>query len=157
MNNLQMQGRIPFDVKFFAASGEKKAFAQFTIAINTGIKDDSTGYYKEDLFRCKAWGYSAEHLDKYFQTRDMVTFDGKLVMGQDWTNESGEIVKGAPEIMVNKIYGFGTKGQEEKTSAPKAAAAKPTKPSSPAKPTGKPAAAKPASAPAKPKAPAIKK
>lgn len=153
MNNLQMQGRIPFDINFFAAEGEKKAFASFTIAINTGVKGDD-GYYKEDLFRCKAWGYTAEHLNTYFNTKDTITFDGKLTIGPDWKDKEGELQKGGPEILVNRIYGFGSKTKEDagKASAPKA----PNKPSAPKAPS-KPSAPKAPAAPKRPAAPKVNK
>lgn len=151
MNNLQMQGRIPFDVSFFEAEGDKKAFASFTVAINTGVKGED-GYYKEDLFRCKAWGYTAEHLHKYFNTKDTVTFDGKLTIGPDWTDKQGNLQKGGPEILVNRIYGFGSKTKEntENNATQKAA------PKAPATPK-KPQAPKAPAMPKRPQAPALAK
>ena len=107
MNTIIMQGRVPFEPKFYEATEDKKAFASFTIAINTGIKDEETGYYKEDLFRCTTSGGWAENLAKNWNNKMVITITGKLVMGKDYEKD-GEIVSGQPEIRVFAIHEYNT-------------------------------------------------
>lgn len=107
MNIVLLQGRVPFEPKFFEANGDKKAFATFTLAVNTGVKDESTGYYKEDNFKCLVSGGWAENLNKNWNNKMVVDVYGRLVMGKDYEKD-GEIVKGTPEIRVLGIHDYNT-------------------------------------------------
>lgn len=107
MNIVLLQGRVPFEPNFFEAKDDKKAFATFTLAVNTGVKDDESGYYKEDLFRCTASGGWAENLHKNWNNKMVIDVYGKLVMGKDYEKD-GEIVKGQPELRVLSIHSYNT-------------------------------------------------
>ena len=105
MNIVLMQGRIPFQPNFFEAKGDRKAFASFTLAINTGVKDEETGYYKENNFRCLVSGGWAENLNKNWNNKMVVDIKGQLIMGNDYEKD-GEIIKGQPEIRVFEIHDY---------------------------------------------------
>lgn len=107
MNMLFMQGRVPFEPNFFEANGDRKAFAVFMLAVNTGIKDEETGYYKEDNFKCTVSGGWAENLVKNWNNKMVVDVVGRLVIGKDYEKD-GEIVKGQPEIRVSEIHEYNT-------------------------------------------------
>ena len=107
MNIVLMQGRVPFEPNFFEANGDRKAFATFILAVNTGIKDEETGYYKEDNFKCTVSGGWAENLAKNWNNKMIIDVYGKLVMGKDYTKDD-EIVKGTPEIRVLGIHEYNT-------------------------------------------------
>lgn len=107
MNIVLLQGRIPFEPQFFEESGDKKAFATFTIAVNTGVKDESTGFYKEDLFRCITSGGWAANLKNNWNNRLVVDIVGQLYVGKDYEKD-GEIVKGIPQIRVLEIHEYNT-------------------------------------------------
>lgn len=107
MNIVMMQGRVPFQPNFFEANGDKKAFATFTLAVNTGVKDEETGYYKENNFRCTVFGGWAETLNKNWNNKLVVDIVGELTIGRDYEKD-GEIVKGQPEIRVREIHDFNT-------------------------------------------------
>lgn len=107
MNIILMQGRIPFEPNFFEANGDRKAFATFILAVNTGVKDEETGYYKEDNFKCTVSGGWAENLHKNWNNKMVVDIYGKLAMGKDYEKD-GEIVKGQPEIRVFEIHDYNT-------------------------------------------------
>lgn len=159
MNILAVSGRIPFDITFFEGKEGKNAYAAFTIGIATGKKTPE-GYPEEELYRCNAWGYPAEHLNKYFQKGDRIVFDGSVMKGQDWTDKEGVLREGQTELRVGRIDGFGSKGQDNAESTQqKAPATKPaSKPTSKPAPAGKPAAKAPSKpAPKRPAAPAPKK
>lgn len=104
------QGRIPFEPRFFAANGDKKAFATFTLAMQTNQKDETTGYYKEVNIRCKTFGGWAESLmNKWNETgnKTYVDIEGELTMGNDYEKD-GEIVKGQIELNVLRIHDYNT-------------------------------------------------
>lgn len=107
MNIVLLQGRIPFQPNFFEGTDEKKAFASFSLAVNTGIKDEETGFYKEDIFRCTTSGGWAENLNKRWNNKLVVDVYGKIVMGKDYEKD-GEIIKGQPELRVLGIHDYNT-------------------------------------------------
>lgn len=111
MNNVILQGRIPFAPNFTPANGDKKAFAFFTLAVQTKQKDEETGYYKELNIRCRVFGGWAESLNAKFEetgNRTIVDVEGELVQGNDYTNNDGELVKGQLELNVLRIHDFNT-------------------------------------------------
>ena len=107
MNIIMMQGRVPFQPNFFEANGDKKACATLMLAVNTGIKDEETGYYKENNFKCTAFGGWAESLNKNWNNKLIIDVVGELTIGRDYEKD-GEIVKGQPEIRVKEIHEYNT-------------------------------------------------
>lgn len=99
-------GRILSEPNFKAAEGEKKAFASFSLAINTKKEEDGT--YKSDFMRCKAFGYAAERIAEGWSKEEDVVLEGNMVMGNDYTNNEGELVPGSWELLVNKKHEFNT-------------------------------------------------
>lgn len=100
-------GRILSEPKFYPASGEgenaKKAFAMFSLAINTRKEEDGT--YKSDFINCKANGYAAERIAENWSKEEDVVLEGSLVMGKDYEKD-GEIVPGNWEVHVTKKHEF---------------------------------------------------
>lgn len=107
MNIVLLQGRIPFEPHFFEAKGDRKPFASFMLGVNTGVKDEETGFYKEDLFKCTVSGGWAENLVRDWNNKMVVDIYGRIVMGKDYEKD-GEIVKGQPEIRVMAIHNYNT-------------------------------------------------
>lgn len=109
MNIVLLQGRVPFEPQYFEATEGKKSFATFTLAVNTGIKDEETKYYKEDLFRCTVSGGWADNLVKNWKANSKLIIDvyGKLFIGKDYEKD-GEIIKGQPQIRVLEIHDYNT-------------------------------------------------
>ena len=99
-------GRILSEPNFRAAEGEKKAFVSFSLAINTRKEEDGT--YKSDFMRCKAFGYAAERIAETWSKEEDVVLEGNIVMGNDYTNNEGEIVTGTWELLVNKKHEYNT-------------------------------------------------
>ena len=136
-----VRGKIPhFEnaIKYTPANGDKKAYAFFTLAISTGIKNEDTGYYNERLVRCKVFGPTADFLNNQYQAGDFITVDGKYVDGQDY-EKNGELVKAMPELLINNIYGFARRKDADaaSTSTKKAPTMK-APGNKPAVPTGGP-------------------
>lgn len=99
-------GRILTEPNFKSAEGEKKAFATFSLAINTRKEEDGT--YKSDFIRCKAFGYAAERIAETWSKEEDVVLEGNLVMGNDYTNKDGELVTGNWELLINKKHEYNT-------------------------------------------------
>jgi single-stranded DNA-binding protein len=104
MNNVQLQGRVAF-VNYKAGEGDKKSFISFAISYNTGRKENPTDQYnKEELYRCKAWGAKADFIHNYFPERSQILIDGQLMVGTDYTNNDGQLVKGGVEINIRDVH-----------------------------------------------------
>lgn len=99
-------GRILSEPNFKAAEGDKKAFASFSLALNTKKSEDGT--YKSDFIRCKAFGYAAERINETWSKEEDVVLEGNLVMGQDYTDSNGELVTGSWELIINKKHEYNT-------------------------------------------------
>lgn len=99
-------GRILSEPNFRAAEGDKKAFVSFSLAINTKKEEDGT--YKSDFMRCKAFGYAAERIAETWSKEEDVVLEGNIVMGNDYTNNEGELVTGNWELLVNKKHEYNT-------------------------------------------------
>lgn len=152
LDSTMYRGKVPFEIKYTPGDGDKKkSFAMFTMTVSTGQKDEETGYYKEKQIRCKAFGYPADHLNKYYTLQDFVTLEGRFVEGTPYDKDGVEVNPGL-ELIVDKVHGFGTKGKDAsnttKTSSAPSKPSTPNKPSTPTKPSSpskpnKPAAPKP--------------
>lgn len=124
MNNVQLQGRVAF-VNYKAGEGDKKSFISFAVSYNTGRKENPGDQYnKEELYRCKAWGPKADFIHNYFPERSQILIDGELMIGADYTNNEGQLVKGGVEINVRNAHFCGARETQEggaatSTSAPK--------------------------------------
>lgn len=99
-------GRILSEPKFYPASEDKKAFALFSLAINTRKQEDDT--YKSDFLNCKANGYAAERIAETWSKDEDVVLEGYLQMGKDYTNNDGELVPGNWELNVIKKHEYNT-------------------------------------------------
>lgn len=98
-------GRILSEPKFYPATEDKKAFALFSLAINTRKQEDET--YKSDFLNCKANGYAAERIAENWSKDEDVVLEGHLQMGKDYEKD-GEIVPGNWELNVTKKHEYNT-------------------------------------------------
>lgn len=73
LNTIDFLGRIGASTKFFPASGEKKAFINFSIAVKRNRKDE-TGQYPTDWFDCIAIGRTAELVNKHCPKGSLMAF-----------------------------------------------------------------------------------
>ena len=111
MNIVMMQGRVPFQPNFFEANGDKKAFATFTLAVNTGVKDEETGYYKENNFRCTVFGGWAETLNKNWNNKLVVDIVGELTIGRDYEKDGENRTR--MNVVAEKVTFLSSKSHEK--------------------------------------------
>ena len=72
MNRVILKGRLTKDIELrYTQSAEPKAFAIFSVAVNR---------FKEgaDFINCKAWGKTAEFLNKYFTKGQEILLEGRI-------------------------------------------------------------------------------
>lgn len=130
LNNVTLQGRIPFDIELKGTEG--KEYMRFMISPTRDYKPEGEQYYKEDLIPVKAFGPKAKFISTYFKKGDYMTIVGELRKDDDYM--VGE-EKRYGELYVNaeKVY-FAPKsndGGEKAAADPKAA------PKTAPKPVGK--------------------
>lgn len=73
MNHVTLIGRITKDLELNYRGTQNTAMVQFTLAIN--------GPDRTDFPRIKAWGKTAENLNKYCGKGSMVAVEGKIQTG----------------------------------------------------------------------------
>ena len=108
-----MNGRLTRDVEL-RRSGEGKAFAHFTLAVDRSYKNKQ-GEYDTDFFDCVAIGQKAETISKYVHKGDKFMVCGTLE-NRSWEKD-GRKYK-ATEVIVDKFDFLERKKQtEDKTES----------------------------------------
>lgn len=157
LNNVQLQGRVAF-TNYKPATGDKKAFISFCVSWQSPEKEEGSNYYKEKLFRCKAFGNTADFIANNFPDKSQILVEAKMDIAKDYTDSNGNMQKGGVELMVQAVHFVGYKENHNNdshnnatpVSAPKAPAAPAPTPKRPAAP-GVPSPKRPAPAPALPR------
>ena len=76
--------------QFYPAHDDKKAVLNFLISSQRPFaKKDENGYYPSDLYSCKAFGPTAEFINKYFQAGDAMEIIGYLAIDKGGMKEDG--------------------------------------------------------------------
>lgn len=89
MNKVALLGRLTKDVEL--RGEDDHAFARFTVAVNRSFKNKETGEYDTDFIGCKAFGKTAEFIEKYFGKGDMIGITGNIQTGS-YENKKGDTV-----------------------------------------------------------------
>lgn len=79
MNTVSLIGRTTKDVEL-RRTGEGKAVAHFTLAVNRDYKNEQ-GEYDADFINCVAFGKQGETISKYVRKGDKFAVVGKLKTG----------------------------------------------------------------------------
>lgn len=138
LNNVTIQGRVAF-VNYKQGEGDKKSFINFCVSWQSNEKEEGSKYYKEKLFRCKAFGQRADFIANNFPEKSQILVEGQLDLGNDYTNANGDLVKGGIEIIVNNVHFCGMREASSNSNPAPAKTAAPTMP----KPVAAPAMPKP--------------
>ena len=87
MNKVILQGRLTRDPEVKYSTGEKAtAIASFSMAVDRRFKKD--GEQNADFINCKAFGKTAETVEKYVQKGVKITVCGRIQTGS-YTNKDG--------------------------------------------------------------------
>ena len=150
LNIAALNGKLPhFDGNYKAGEGEGKSFLSWAVSVPRDYKKPDDQYYPEDLLNFKAFGPTADFINKFFKQGDGIVISGRIQRDEDYEKD-GQTVKGQMYILVEKaMFQAGKAGGSEggnasaggsKPSAPKPSAGGPKKPpvGGPKKPGGRP-------------------
>lgn len=73
MNNVVLKGRLTKDIEIrYTQSADPVAFTSFSVAVNRMKPGEC------DFINCKAWGKTAEFLEKYFKKGQEILLQGRI-------------------------------------------------------------------------------
>ena len=119
LNNISLQGRIPFDFEVKGTEGNE--YTMFSISVARDFKKPDEQYYPEDLITCKAFKSTAKFLGTHFAKGSKLLIQGSLRRDDDYEKD-GQMVKGQMYVNVEKVY-FCDGGAKSEGAAPAKAAA----------------------------------
>lgn len=90
MNNVSIVGRLCKDPDYTKGKRGKKSFARFTVAVTRNYKNED-GNYDADFIPVKAFGGTADFVEKYFEKGGWISVTGSLVSGS-YKNDDNETV-----------------------------------------------------------------
>lgn len=106
MNQVNLIGRLVRDVDMRSARNEDQtAIALFTLAVDRNGKDS-------DFISCRAFGKTAEFLEKYTAKGQRIGVTGQIRTGS-YENNKGEKVY-TTDVIVSQVYFADGKREEEK-------------------------------------------
>lgn len=100
MNSVHLMGRITKDIELRHTQSDM-AFISFIIAVNRPTKDS-----KADFISCKAFGKTAEFINKYFSKGNQIALDGKLQSGS-YEKDGRKVF--TLDVVVESVFFTGTK------------------------------------------------
>ena len=108
MNKANLLGRLTKDVDLRYSANGDMAIARFTVAVNRIKKGEA------DFISCKAFGKTAELIEKYFRKGDQIGISGRIETGS-YDDKDGKKVY-TTDVVVDDFDFVGSKkdNQEEK-------------------------------------------
>lgn len=101
MNNVILKGRLTKDVELrYTQSAEPVAFATFSVAVNRMKQGEC------DFINCKAWGKTAEFLEKYFKKGQEILLQGRIEVS---VVDTDGVKKSFTNVIAEKIEFCGSK------------------------------------------------
>ena len=85
MNHVDLVGRTTKEIEISYTPNKQTAVCRFTIAV------DRRGAEGADFISCKAWGKTAENMNKYVKKGQRVAVSGRLETGS-YKNDQGVTV-----------------------------------------------------------------
>lgn len=107
MNKVVLLGRLVRDPEVRYSQGDKPtAVAQWTLAVDRKFKRE--GEPDADFISCKAFGKTAEFVEKYFKQGSKIALEGHIQTGS-YTNKEGVKVY-TTDVMVEQVEFAESKG-----------------------------------------------
>ena len=108
MNSVQLIGRLARDPEVRYTDGGA-TIASFTLAVDRRIKQENGE--TADFISCKAFGKTAEFIEKYFGKGKKLALNGRIQTGS-YTNKDGAKVY-TTEVIVENVEFVESKGAEQ--------------------------------------------
>ena len=110
MNNVTLVGNLCRDNEVRYSTDENATAILFnTIAVQRKTKDKTTGKYESDFISIKAFGKTAEFVEKYFKKGDKIGITGEIRTGS-YTNKDGVKVY-TTDVVVNNAEFVSSKSE----------------------------------------------
>lgn len=101
MNSVQLTGRLTRDPEVRYTDGGL-SIARFTLAVNRRFKQENGP--SADFIQCKAFGKTAEFIEKYFSKGRKMDLNGRIQTGS-YQNQDGATVYTTEVIVENVEFG----------------------------------------------------
>ena len=108
MNITILIGRLTKDVELKYTTQSQMAVSEFTLAVDRMKKDET------DFIRCKAFGKTAEAIEKYCGKGSLVSIQGRLQVSS-WEKDGSTHYK--TEVIVDRVEFLGKKNQGSESPA----------------------------------------
>ena len=144
-NNINIQGVIPASDKltgafeFFNNDPNKTPMLNFLVSVRRAYKPEGEKFYPEDLIPCKAFGKTAENINRFFGKGQPIQLDGSMYKDAGYEKD-GVQQPGRWYVHVNGFDFIDGLPRNEETETEMQAAA----PAVTAKPAASPITARPA-------------
>ena len=110
INNITLQGRIAYiSGGYSEGDGEPKMSVKMTVAVDRQTKEKQT-----DFISCRAYGKTAEFIDKYFRKGQEIALCGKL---HTYSYEKNKEKRSGYCVDVREVSFCGPKHEGEKIDA----------------------------------------
>ena len=113
MNSCVISGRLVRDPEV-RYTQTQMAIADFTVACDRRFKRD--GEPTADFIRCKAFGKTAEFIEKYFTKGKTIMLSGRIQTGS-YKNKEGQMVY-TTEVIAENVEFLGSKSENEHYERP---------------------------------------
>ena len=123
LNKVFIMGRLARDPEL-RRTQTGTAVASFTLAVDRGYKDKTSGERGTDWIDCVAWRQSAEFVSRYFTKGRMAVVEGRLTV-RDWTDQNGNKRRNY-EVVADQVY-FGDSKAAPPQSSPAGDASSPAR------------------------------
>lgn len=110
MNNVVLMGRLTRDPEIFVLKGDKTV-ASFSLAVNNTYNPEQA-----DFFTCKAFGKTAEIIEKLVRKGTKICLDGRL---HSYSYDKDDTTIYGVEIILNNFELCEKKQEEEQEKKPK--------------------------------------
>ena len=110
MNKVILVGRLTADPELRQTQSGVSS-CRFTIAVDRGFVDKSSGERKADFISCVAWRQTAEFVSRYFNKGKLIAIEGSLRNNNYQDRNHPEITHYTLDVMVDNVEFVGGKGE----------------------------------------------
>ncbi len=110
MNKVILVGRLTADPELRQTQSGISS-CRFTVAVDRGFADKTTGERKADFITCIAWRQTAEFVSRYFNKGKLIAIEGSLRNNNYQDRNHPDVTHYTLDVMVNSVEFVGGKGE----------------------------------------------